>query len=176
MNDSTRRMYLLVAWVSFLILVTVTVYGVVESLYGSRQAVGAIWVNVYWPYPPYFAQPVTYFAVSCVAIFYSGLRLWEDRIAKWPPWVLMFLQLFGFVIAFSAAYEIMYNFMLWGALYSTACAPPPVGTGDCNPDHLSSIYPSQWSLTFATRAFSALFVISGYSVYYLRKFSSSGSV
>lgn len=171
MNDGTSRMYKIVAWISFIIIVVVTIYGLVESLFVSGQPVGEVWVNVYFPFPPYFAQPVTYFSVACVALFYSGLRLWEDRIVKWPNWLLMFLQLFGFVVAFSAAYEVMYNFMVWGALFSLACAK-----GTCNPDLLTSVYPSQWSLVFATRAFSALFVISGYSVYYLRKFSSSASI
>lgn len=175
MIDGTRRMYTLVAWVSFFIIVTVTLYGVLESLYVTGEPIGEVWVNVYFPFPPYFAQPVTYFSVAVVALFYSGLRLWEDTVAKWPGWLLMFLQLFGFIVAFSAAYEVMYNFMLWGSIYVVACSSVQPGH-ICNPDALSSLYPSQWSLVFATRAFSALFVISGYSVYYLRKFSSSSLV
>jgi hypothetical protein len=163
-------MYTVVAWVSFLMLVLVTVYGLGQSLYFSKEPVGQVLVDVYFPFPPYFAQPVTYFSVACVALFYSGLRLWEERIAKWPNWLLMLFQAFGFIVAFSAAYEVMYNFMVWGALYVIACEQT---AGVCNVDLLSSLYPSQWSLVFATRMFSALFVISGYSVYYLRKFSSS---
>jgi len=168
MNEGTRRMYEIVAWTCFLIIVVVTVYGFVQSLYFSKQPVGQVWVDVYFPFPPYFAQPVTYFSVACVGLFYSGLRLWEERIVKWPKWLLMLLQVFGFVVAFSAAYEVMYNFMVWSALFSVACAKSPT----CDPDVLFTTYPSQWSLVFATRAFSALFVISGYSVYFLRKFSS----
>jgi hypothetical protein len=171
MNEATRRVYTVIAWVSLLVLVAVTVYGVGQSLYFSKLPVGQVLVDVYFPFPPFFAQPITYFSVASVALFYSGLRLWEDRIAKWPNWILMLLQVFGFVVAFSAAYEVIYNFMVWGALYVTACAK-----GICNPDLLTSQYPSQWSLVFATRAFSALFVVSGYSVYFLRKFSSSALI
>jgi hypothetical protein len=174
LNDSTSRMYKFVAWVSFIIIVAVTVYGVAESAYVTGEPVGKVWVDVYFPFPPYFAQPVTYFAVACVALFYSGLRLGEERISKWPTWLLMLLQLVGFVVAFSAAYEVMYNFMVWGAAFS-ACAVKQ-GLGSCNPDLMNALYPSQWNLVFATRAFSALFVISGYSVYYLRKFSSSSLI
>ena len=112
--------------------------------------------------------------MACVALFYSGLRLWEDRIAKWPGWLISFFQLIGFVVAFSAAYEVMYNFMVWGSLF-TQCVTLK-GLANCSPDVLNTYYPSQWSLVFATRAFSALFVISGYSVYYLRKFSNSSLI
>jgi len=173
MHEATKRMYTAVAWASFLILVLITVYGVVQSLYFSKEPVGQVLVDVWFPFPPYFAQPVTYFSVACVALFYSGLRVWEERIAKWPRWLLMMLQALGFIVAFSAAYEVMYNFMVWGALYVIACEQTK---GICNVDLLSSLYPSQWSLVFATRMFSALFVISGYSVYYLRKFSSSALI
>jgi len=165
-------MYRLVAWVSLFVIIVVTVYGLGQTTIGSKQPVGEVWVNVYWPFPPFFAQPITYFSVACVALFYSGLRLWEGTVSKWPKWVLMFLQLFGFVVAFSSAYEVMYNFMLWGASYSVACSEAIAKQIVCNPDVINSLYPTPWNLVFATRAFAALFVISGYSVYFLRKFSS----
>jgi hypothetical protein len=169
MDRSTSRIYTLVAWASLFTIVVVSIYGVAESLYGSKQAVGEVLVDVYWPITPIFAQPVTYFSVASVALFYSGLRLGESRIEKWPAWLLSFLQLFGFIVAFSSAYEVLYNFMLWGATYSILC----VGKVSCNPDTFSSTYPVPWNLVFATRAFSALFVISGYSVYFIRRISGS---
>ena len=166
-------MYRIIAWASMAVIVIVTLYGVGESLFGTREPVGQYLVDVYWPFPPYFAQPVTYFSVACVALFYSGMRLWEERVAKWPTWVLSFLQLVGFVVAFSAAYEVMYNFMLWGSTYTIACAGVH---GTCNPDVLDTNYPYAWNLLFATRAFAALFVVSGYSVYYLRKLVGAGMI
>ncbi len=164
----TKRVFTVVAWASFVTLVVVTVFGIGESLYGTKQAVGYYFVNVYWPFPPYFAQPVTYFSVASIALFYSGLRLWQERIARWPPAMLSFLQLFGFVVAFSSAYEVLYNFMLWGAYcVLSQCT---------NPDVVTSNFPAPWSLVFATRAFAALFVISGYSVYFLRLMSKSSLI
>lgn len=173
MDESARRMYLVVALASLAIIVVVSVYGIVESLYVTGQPVGETWVNVYFPFPPYFAQPITYFAVACVALFYSGLRIGEERISKWPHWLLMTIQLFGFIVAFSAAYEVMYNFMLWGSAYTSACSTNLANHIPCNPNNLFSTYPTPWNLVFATRAFFALFVISGYTVYYLRKFSDT---
>ena len=176
MDSSTRRMYRAVEWASIVVILAVVVYGVVESLYGSKQPVGQVVVDVYWPFPPYFAQPITYFSVACVALFYSGLRLWEERIRRWPGWTLSGLQLLGFVVAFSSAYEVMYNFMLWGSTYSVACASYIANQKICDPDTLFSTYPLPWNLVFATRAFSALFVISGYSVYFLRRGSASSLI
>jgi hypothetical protein len=164
----TRQMLRAVAYGSLFVIVVVTLYGVAIATPGGP--VGRSMTEVYWPFPPYFAQPITYFSVASIALFYSGLRLGEERIAKWPSWTLQFLQLFGFVVAFSAAYEVLYNFVFWGvaALYvglSTGALP--------SPDVLSSAFPSAWSYVFATRAFSALFVISGYSVYFLRRLSKA---
>jgi hypothetical protein len=164
-----------VAWVSLAIIVVVSVYGVVAS-YGTKLPVGETLVNVYWPISPYFAQPVTYFSVACVALFYSGLRIGEARISRWPPALLSFLQLVGFIVAFSSAYEVLYNFMLWGSTYSIACANSIIANQPCNPDVIISNYPIPWNLVFATRAFSALFVISGYSVYYLRRLTGSSLI
>jgi hypothetical protein len=169
-------MYTFVAWVSLITIVAVTVFGAVQTLYLSKQPVGQVLVDVYWPFPPYFAQPITYFSVATVALFYSGLRLWEAKVSKWPTWLLMLLQVFGFVVAFSSAYEVMFNFMLWGASYSVQCANAIASHSPCNPDVLVSLYPTPWSLVFATRAFGALFVISGYSVYFLRKFSTANVI
>ena len=165
LDGGTRKIYLLVAWLSLLTILAVSAYGLFEWVTGHFDIVGQELVNVYWPLP-YFAQPVTYFSVSCVALFYSGLRLWDRSIRSWPRWTLSLFQLLGFVVAFSAAYEVLYNFMLWGATYSIACASQLT---TCNPDIIFTNYPVPWNLVFATRAFSALFVVSGYSVYYLRR-------
>lgn len=170
MEPRTRRIFKLVAWASFLTIVAVVVYGVVASLVntGTALAIGIVLVEVEWPLP-FFAKPVSYFAVACVALFYSGLRLIEDRIAKWPGHWLSFLQLVGFVVAFASAYEVLYNFMIWGAFFSVQILQQHV----TNPSFLNLGQPIPWNLDFATKAFSALFVISGYSVYYLRRLTNA---
>ena len=172
LDPGTRRVFRAVAWGSFAALVFLVAYGLGEALLRPDLAVGATWVDVYWPFPPYFAQPVTYFSVACIALFYSGLRLWEVRISKWPLGVITFLQLLGFVVAFMSAYEVLYNFNFWGATYTVAALQKNVSI----PDLLNSSYPIPWSFVFATRAFSALFVISGYSVYFLRRLNRSNII
>lgn len=166
MDPRTRRMFRAAAWVSIIIILAVMIYGVVESLLttGTGYAIGIVLVNVEWPLP-WFAEPVSYFSIACVALFYSGLRLWEERISKWPQGVLNFLQLLGFVVAFASAYEVMYNFMIWGAFYSVDILRGAVN----DVRFISTGVPIPWNLNFATKAFSALFVISGYSVYFIRR-------
>ena len=159
-------MFKLAAYGSLAVIVVVILYGVIESALqaGNELAIGIVLVNVEWPFP-FFAKPVSYFSIACVVLFYSGLRLWEGRISKWRPSTLHFLQLLGFAVAFASAYEVLYNFMIWGAFYSV-----DILRGFINPDFVvSASTPIPWNLDFATKAFSALFAISGYSVYFIRR-------
>lgn len=162
----------LVAWGSLFTIIVVVAYGVVESLVstGTGLAIGIALVDVEWPLP-FFAKPVSYFSIACVALFYSGMRLWEERIKKWPQHLLSFLQVIGFVVAFASAYEVLYNFMIWGAFFTIQ-----ILSGATNPSIISTGVPIPWNLDFATKVFSALFVISGYSVYYLRRLTKSGVI
>ncbi len=172
MDPGTRRIFTFIAWGSLLVIVAVVLYGIFESFLttGTPLVIGIVLVDVEWPLP-FFAKPVSYFSVACVALFYSGLRLWEARISKWPHNVLSFLQLFGFIVAFASAYEVLYNFMIWGAFFSVQ-----ILKGATDPSFITNEAVIPWNLDFATKAFSALFVISGYSVYFLRRLSKSGLI
>ena len=163
---TTRQMYRVVAWTSGLTLVAVIIYGVVSTLLttGGVLQIGETLVAIDFPFPPYFAKPISYFSVAAVAFFYSSLRLWEERITGWPPMLIAFLQLIGFVVAFASAYEVMYNFMLWGAIFSVEFL-----RNVTDPSFIATPFSIPWNFVFATKAFSALFVISGYSVYFLRR-------
>jgi len=157
-------MYRLVAWVSGITALAVVVYGIVLAVVttGSVGAFGSTLVNVEFPLPE-FAKPISYFSIASVAFFYSELKLWEEMIVRWPAQVRSFLRLFGFVVAFASAYEVLYNFMLWGAFFTIQ-----VLQGNVNVNLANCCPPVPWNLVFATKAFSSLFVISGYSVYFLR--------
>ncbi len=168
LDEKTRGVYRIVAWASGITALAVVVYGVVAATIGSP--VGSDLVNVEFPLP-YFAKPVSYFSIASVAFFYCELKLWEGRIAMWPVRVRSFLRLFGFIVAFSSAYEVLYNFMLWGAFFTLQ-----VVQGNLNQNIASCCPPVPWNLVFATKAFSALFVISGYSVYFLRNLDRDRSI
>ena len=164
----TRLMYKVVCAVSGAIILATITYGVATSaLYssGSIPVIGQNMVNVSWPLP-YLAQPVDYLSVASVIFFYTAIRLWQNRVAQWSHLELASLQLVAIVVAFASAYEVMYNFMLWGSYFSVLVLANAV---TANPNFIASTGSTPWNLVFATKVFSSLFVISGYTAYFLRK-------
>jgi len=176
LDEKSRRMYRLIAWLSGIAALAVVVYGIVSAVVttGSLGPFGSNLVNVEFPFPE-FAKPISYFSVASVAFFYCELKLWEDTIARWPARVRSFLRLFGFIVAFASAYEVLYNFMLWGAFF-TVQVLQTANPALINPNGVACCLPIPWNLVFATKAFSALFVISGYSVYFLRSLDSDRTI
>jgi len=164
---STRLMYRIVCWASGITILATFAYGLATSALfasGGVLDVGQTLVNVDFPVP-YFAKPVTYLSIACVTFFYTGLRLWQNKVAQWSHLTLASLQLFAIVVAFASAYEVMYNFMLWGSFFSIQL----FSNLAANVNFISSPGPIPWNLVFATKMFLALFAISGYSVYFLRR-------
>jgi len=173
LDGNSRRLYRLIAWVSGLTALAVVVYGIASAILavGGLVEVGASLVEVEFPFQ-YFAKPVTYFSIASVAFFYSATKLWEERISRWPAGILSFLQLFAFIVAFASAYEVIYNFMLWGSIFSIQV----LQAHSTNPNFVACCLPVTWNLVFATKVFSALLAISGYSVYFLRRFNPDKSI
>jgi hypothetical protein len=163
----TRLMYKIVCGGSGVTILLTLAYGVATSaLYasGSIPVIGQNMVNVSWPLP-YLAQPVDYLAVASVIFFYTAIRLWQNKVAQWSHLELASIQLVAIVVAFASAYEVMYNFMLWGSYFTVTV----LANSAANPNFLSTPGPTPWNLVFATKVFSSLFVMSGYTVYFLRK-------
>ncbi len=99
-------MYTIVCWASGIVIVATVLYGVSTSaLYasGSIPVIGQNLVNVSFPLP-YFARPVTYLTLAGITFFYSGIRLWQNKVAQWSQVKLASLQLLAIVVAFSSAY------------------------------------------------------------------------
>jgi hypothetical protein len=166
-DAKTRLMYKIVCGISGLVILSALSYGIgTSALYasGSIPVIGQNMVNVEWPVS-WFAQPVDYLSVACVTFFYTGLRLWQNRVAQWSHLELASLQLLAIVVAFASAYQVLYNFIIWGSYFSVQV----LYNTQANPILLSSPGPPPWNLVFATKVFASLFVISGYSVYFLRK-------
>lgn len=167
-DAKTHLMYKIVCGASGAVIIAMLAYGVTTSaLYasGSIPVIGQNMVNVSFPLP-YFTQPVTYLSVASVTFFYTGLRLYQNKVAQWSHLTLASLQLVAIVVAFGSAYAVMYNFMLWGSYFSVQVLYNSI---TANPNFISSPGPTPWNLVFATKVFMSLFVISGYTVYFLRK-------
>lgn len=98
-----------------------------------------------------------------------GLRPWDVRITNWPASLVSFPQLVGFIVAFSSAYEVVYNFNFWSA----TCAVAALRLHTSITDLLNGSYPVPWNYIFATRVFAAPCVISWHSVCFLRRLNRS---
>jgi hypothetical protein len=166
-EQRTRLMYEVVAWVSAITIIAAIGYGLVTALLSGLSVVGTSFVDVEWPFT-FMAKPVTYLAIAMVTFFYSSLRLWQNNIARWSLFRLSAVQLFAMVVAFSSGYEVLYNFMLWGAFLSKELITSSVIT-IINVNAVSSPGPVPWNLVFATKVFMSLFVISAYVAYFLRR-------
>lgn len=165
---NTRLMYKIVCLVSGLTVLSAVAYGLASSvLYdgGSFSAIGESMVAVTFPLP-YFAQPVTYLSLASVTFFYTALRLRQSKVAQWSHLRLASLQLVAIVLAFGSAYAVLYNFMLWGSYSSAQILYQSVAA---SASLLSAPATAPWTMDFVTKIFAAVFVISGYSVYFLRK-------
>lgn len=166
----TEQLYRLGTWVSGLIILAVFVYGLVRTGLGSTIPFGANLADHDFPFP-FFAKPVSYLALASVAFIYCGLRVYKHRLANWSQFRKSVLRLFLFVLAFGSAYEVLFNFMYWGSLYVIEAIQKNV----INPDVIVSLYPWSWSLLFATKMYLALFAISAYTIYFMRRLEENES-
>jgi hypothetical protein len=171
-----RTIYKIVAIVSGSVLLGLTLFTILVSYFWGINVVGESLVNLpsrapfEFPQPEYFpiyAKPVTWLYVSIIAFWFSFMELNRDRIAAYSPAVLTSGKLFFVIIASLSAYEVFYNFSIWSALMAYQAI-----RGALNPDLVVVAFPNPntpWNLVFATKFFSAVFVISLYSLYFLLK-------
>ncbi len=160
-------MYRIVFLASAVTILTTVGYGLATSILyasGSIPDIGQSLVDVNFPLH-HFAQPVTYLSIASVTFFYTGLRLWQNKVARWTHLRLASLQLLAIVVAFVSAYEVLYNFVLLGSYFSVQI----LSNNMASPNLISNLAPTPWNLDFATKIFASLFVIGGYSAYFLRK-------
>ena len=163
-NRKIKLLYKTILIVSGLVILVTTMYGLIESIRGyfttGVVTVGEILVGIEWPLP-YFAKPVTYLSFAIVAFWFSLVKLYQHSINNFSNLRVTLLSFIALLVAFGAAYEVLYNFTVWGALMSAEAF-----RGYVNPDFLNIPYPNPkvpWNLVFATKFFIALFVISSYS-------------
>ncbi len=172
-NDEVSKesvVYKITALISGIIMLLTITYGVyemfIEYITTGTIVIGAPLVSVEFPYK-YFAKPVTYFAVSLVIFWYSLLHVVHDKISSLKRALRAFFSIIALGIAYASGYELLYNFMVWDAIVVSQMLK-----GSINIDQAIIGYPDPnlpWNLVFATKFFSAIFVISLYTLYYLNK-------
>ncbi len=108
-------------------------------------------------------KPVTIFFVACVVFSYSFFSLAGKRIESRLPRVLRaFLLVVSITVFAISAYEVLFNFTLWGSLL----------VSNPNPDLAVNTYPtSRWqtNLVFATKAYVSLLFISYFALATFRR-------
>ncbi|MEO9362924.1 MAG: hypothetical protein ABI348_03385 [Nitrososphaera sp.] len=134
--------------------------------------VGEGFVNEELPPPgafPYFLKPITWLMIVVFAGWFSFLELMKDRLkildSNWRYFYAMVL----FIITAISFYEILFNFMYWGAILSRQSA------ANLDPDSVANGFPSQLyqvNIVFATKVGVTIFACAVYAFAVL-KFSSN---
>ncbi len=168
------KIYRVTMYLSAVVVVFLGTYSVVAAVYYGYEAVGETLVNLpagtpfEFPGPEYFpvyAKPVTWLYVAIVTFWFTLLEVNRERMSRLPRGAISVVKLFAFVVATVAAYEVYYNFTIWGSLMTYQAI-----TGGVNPDILANIFPNPktpWNLVFATKFFASIFVSSLYSLYFI---------
>jgi len=169
-NDWSRTVLLIIAYVSFAVMLAVVWYAALTSLTERFDQVGLALVNVEFPPPsisPVYMKPITYLYISSVAFLFSELELNRARISRFPSWAKSLCKFFAFMVAVVFFYELCYNFVLWGGEIAAALV-----FGQISPDVLANKYPAlkePWNLVFVTKLWSVFFIMGIYSFWYFSR-------
>ncbi len=133
--------------------------------------VGEEFVNEELPPPgmfPYFLKPITWLMIVVFAGWFSFLELMKNQIKLLDDNWRYFYAMVLFIIVAISFYEILYNFMYWGAILSKQ----PEAALD--PDSVANGFPSQLyqvNIVFATKVGVTIFACAMYALVVI-KFSS----
>jgi len=175
-HSRAYRFYHTVMFISAGTIVVLASYASFVAAYFGYDVVGETLVRLptgtpfEFPSPeyfPFYAKPVTWLYVAIIGFWFSVLEVYKERLVRFPRSVFSIAKLFAFVIAAISAYEIFYNFTIWGSLMTYQAI-----TGSVNPDVLFNPFPNPqtpWNLVFATKFFSSIFVISLYGFFFIQR-------
>ena len=105
---------------------------------------------------PFYVKPVTIFFAAVVVFSFCFFSMVESKLQKISGWLRTLLLAASVLAIAVSAYEILFNFVLWGSLM--------VSHG--NPDLIVNSYPvnsEKVNLVFATKAFVAMLFVSYFS-------------
>ncbi|MGI0085260.1 MAG: hypothetical protein ACREBQ_09275, partial [Nitrososphaerales archaeon] len=163
-----KRLFLILLALSGITLLLIAIFYALNpsSVLGESLVTTQNGTPVEFPPPgsfPFYMKPVTIFFVACVVFSYSFFSLAGKRIESRLPRVLRaFLLVVSITVFAISAYEVLFNFTLWGSLL----------VSNPNPDLAVNTYPtSRWqtNLVFATKAYVSLLFISYFALATFRR-------
>ncbi len=163
------RLYQIIFLACTSIIVLFSSYGVVATINGHVNIVGAALVNVEIPPSnlfPFSAKPISYLMAAALGMTFSGFELAKPMMRRFSPMEYSILKMIAFVILGLAAYEILYNFSIWTAEISGNYL-----LGVLNPDVINNQFPNPknpYNLVFATKLSVTIFAIAVYTFYIVR--------
>lgn len=120
-----------------------------------------------------YLKPITLTVILLFLGYAAGIEYVDSiggiKSAKTSSIIFIISSLFTFI----SFYELLFNFMLWGALISSISLD---GTVQGNIDILINTFPNpyqSWNLVFATKMFTLLFFVSILTLIYSIKWKKS---
>ncbi len=161
--------YQVICVVCIAVIFLISSYGIVASILGHIDVVGATLVNVDLTPTgfPVTIEPAALLMAAALGLTFSGLELLRPILLKRSHTIHSFIKLVAFVGTALVTYEVMYNFAIWTAEISTNSL-----LGLLNPDLLTNQFPNPktpWNLVFATELSTTLLAIGLYVFYYIRQ-------
>ena len=108
---------------------------------------------------PYFLKPITWLMIVVFAGWFSFIELVKGYIRLLDGNWRFFYSMVLFIIAAISFYEILYNFMYWGAILSRQAS--------VDPDSIANGFPSQLyqvNIVFATKVGVTIFACAVYAL------------
>ena len=169
-TTSSRKIYLIVFYISAVIMAAITMYALyaslIEYLSTGKTVIGDVLVTTEFPVKG-LSKLVTYLMIVSVLAWYCVTKLGGEKVKGVKPSVKAVLQLIVLVIAVVSLYEFVYNFVVWSSLITVDAMQ-----GVMKLDTINVPYPNPkvpWNLVFATKMSLAAFLISAHAFYIMAR-------
>lgn len=167
LSRKTRPVPLYSLLVSVVMIAVISSFTIYNSLQSKSDIIGQIFVESEFPSPStsaFYLKPMTWLMIFIITGWVSFLDLVKDRFSLLGPNPRFVYMLFLFLITSLTFYEVLYNFMLWGAILASH--------EGANPDTAVNRFPDeryQINLVFSTKVGVTILVCGVYSLFKLRE-------
>jgi len=170
-QEKIRSFFRVVGLVALVVIMSTTIYGVVDAIVQDVNVVGETFVNFEFPpisvFPLFYSKPITWLSAAILALYFSVLELNIEKVSGWAKPKRDLLKFIAFFIGAMTLYEVFFNFTLWSGLIARDAI-----IGELNIDLIKNPFPNPktpWNIVFATKLFTVLLIVSLYSLYYLQR-------